>query len=451
MTAASIRARPNVRKGLQPRLRSAARCTALLACALALPVAGAQELVIRNARVHTVAAQGTLERADVLVRDGRIVSVGSGLAAGADATVVDAAGRALTPGLFGGITAIGLEEVSLEPATVDSAHAPGVQTPAQPIQMRPEFDPTLAFNPRSALVPVARIDGMTWTMLAPHALPGGTLVAGQGAAASLSGAFDAILPGTRTLFVAAGAGALGLAGGSRAAEWMLLEQAIREARADAKLRDTDARMLTLAGREALATYLDGGRVAFGVDRAADIRQVVAFAKRHGIAPVIVGGAEAWVVAGELARAKVPVVLDPLVNLPGSFDALGATSENAARLHAAGVTIAFTQAGDASHNARKLRQVAGNAVAWGLPWDAALAAISANPAAIFGAPSRGAIAAGQVADLVLWSGDPLEVTTVAEQVWIEGRAIPMRSRQTELRDRYLPERPALPRAYGARTR
>ena len=99
-------------------------------------------------------------------------------------------------------------------------------------------------------------------------------------------------------------------------------------------------------------------------------------------------------------------------------------------------IAFTQFSE-SHNARKVRQLAGNAVAHGLPKDAALAALTAKPAEIFGlAGERGRIARGQIADLVLWSGDPLEVTSVADQVWIAGRAVEMRSRQTELRDRYL---------------
>jgi imidazolonepropionase-like amidohydrolase len=165
---------------------------------------------------------------------------------------------------------------------------------------------------------------------------------------------------------------------------------------------------------------------------------VGFASRHGAQPVIVGGAQAWQVAGQLAAARVPVVLDPLVNLPGSFDQLGASLENAARLHAAGVRIAFTNLNDGTHNARKVRQAAGVAVANGLPWDAALAALTASPAEIFGlGKDYGRIAPGYAADLVLWSGDPLEVTTFAEQVWIEGRPQSMRSRQTELRDRYRP--------------
>src|SRR5690606_3675627 len=121
----------------------------------------------------------------------------------------------------------------------------------------------------------------------------------------------------------------------------------------------------------------------------------------------------------------------------SFDSLGATMENAARLHAAGVRVGFSQSGDASHNARKVRQLAGNAVANGLPWAAGLAGLTTVPAQVLGVAGKfGSIAPGMRADLVLWSGDPLEVNAVAEQVWLDGRALPMRSRQTELRDRYL---------------
>jgi imidazolonepropionase-like amidohydrolase len=164
-----------------------------------------------------------------------------------------------------------------------------------------------------------------------------------------------------------------------------------------------------------------------------------YPRRQGFKPIIVGGTEAWVVAGELAQAKVPVLLNGLANLPASFDALGARLDNAALLQKAGVRIAFDPG--ETHNARKIRQHAGNAVAHGLPWDAALAALTTNPAEIFGlGAERGRLEAGLTGDLVLWSGDPLEVTTIADQVWIAGRAIPMRSRQTELRDRYRPAAP-----------
>jgi len=400
-------------------------------CALAaLPLAAsAQDLLIRNARVHTVTERGTLERTDVLVRNGRIAAVGTGLAA-AGATVIDANGRPLTPGLFGGITALGVVEVSLEKSTVDNdPHAAERDKAAEP---RPEFDVTLAFNPDSAVIGVNRVEGITHAMIAPGAVSGDTVIAGQGAVARLDGRAEAMVTPSRTLFANLNAGV------SRAGQFMQLEQATREAKPTPQMRDADFRLLTPTGREVLARYLSGGRIVFSVDRATDIRQVLAFAQKQGTRPVILGGAQAWQVAGLLAQARVPVVLDPLVDLPDSFDQLGATLENAARLHEAGVRIAFTNFNDETHNARKVRQAAGVAVAHGLPWEAALAALTANPAEIFGVGAEfGRIAPGYVADLVLWSGDPFEVTTVAEQVWIDGRAQSMRSRQTELRDRYKP--------------
>jgi imidazolonepropionase-like amidohydrolase len=162
---------------------------------------------------------------------------------------------------------------------------------------------------------------------------------------------------------------------------------------------------------------------------------VSFAERAGIKPVILGGDEAWLVAKDLAKANVPVILNPLNDLPIDFDRLASTLENAARLQRAGVRIAFSS-GD-TPQARLVRQLAGNAVAHGLPWEAALAAITSTPAEIFGVgATHGHIAVGQSADLVLWSGDPLELSTLAEQVWIAGRPMEMKSRQTELRDRYV---------------
>ncbi len=379
--------------------------------ALALPCA-AQDLLVRNATVHTAGAQGTLKNHDVLVQGGVVRAVGANLAAPAGITVVDAKGRPLTPGLFGGLTGLGIEEVSGEAATVDANLALGAMVPAhEGSSWRPEFDVDVAYNPRSAAIGVTRVEGITFTVLSPGSLPGGSFVAGQGSAVLLDGRFDAALAGSRSLFVSLGGGASPLSGGSRAGQWMLLEQAVAEARSG-----SGDGLLTRAGRTSLAGYL-------------------------------AGGSEAWRVADELKAANAPVLLDALANLPSSFDALGATLENAARLHRAGVRVAFTQSGDATHNARKIRQLAGTAVANGLPWEAGLAGLTSVPAQVFGlSAQRGRIEVGQVADLVLWSGDPLEVNTLAEQVWFAGKPASMRSRQTELRDRYLPPEGALPRAY-----
>jgi hypothetical protein len=309
---------------------------------------------------------------------------------------------------------------------------------------------TLAYNPDSVLVPVTRIEGIGWTLLGAGTGAGGSIVAGQGGVVRLDGSADPV--GPRELFVRIGGDAIGLSGNSRAAQWMILDQLIDEVRGRIPA-DANAALLTPAGRATLARYIGGGgRVVVAVDRAADIRQLLRWSARHNVRIAIAGGAEAWRMAPQLAAAKVPVFVNPLGNLPYDFDQIGATMLNAARLRAAGVAVGFSQSGDASHNARKIRQLAGNAVANGLPWDDGLAGLTRVPAEAFGVADRmGSIAPGKRADLVLWSGDPLEVSAVALQVWMDGRAIEMRSRQTELRDRYIhsstpAENGGLPRAY-----
>jgi hypothetical protein len=404
---------------------------ALIASVLALSASGAalaQDVLIRGATVYTSTAKGTLTNTDVLIRDGKIHSIGSGLSS--NGTVIDAKGRALTPGMFAGLSTIGIQEVSQESTTDDASI--GLGAPAYEMQWRPEFDVSAAYNGRSVLVPVTRIEGMTWTVLNPGIAGSGNFLAGQGAAVTLDGRQDAVLDGSRSLFINLGGGMNSHSGGSRAAQWMVLEQAVHETRN--RVSDQKTLMHPL-GREVFARYLSGGRVIFNVDRAGEIVKTIAFAKRYGIKPVIAGGAEAWVVADQLAEAKVPVILDALNNLPNSFDQIGSRLDNAALLYKAGVKLTFTQFED-SHNARKVRQTAGNAVAHGMPKEAAITALTADAAEIFGlGATRGHIAAGQVADVVLWSGDPLDVTSLADQVWIAGRPIDMRSRQTDLRDRY----------------
>jgi len=396
----------------------------------------AETLFINDATVYTMGPRATLQKGDVLVRDGQIREIGSGLSAPPDATVIEAGGRPLTPGFFAGITQLGLEEISLEAPSVDNALA--LDGP------RPEFDVSSAFNPWSSAIPVTRVEGYTWTVLG--ASRAGSIVGGQGRPVALDDGYASFL-GRPILFIDIGADASEQSGGSRAGQWMLLEQVMAESgMADEREAQWQPHpLLTVAGRNAIGTYRDGGLTVFQADRASDILQVLDFSKAHNLKPIISGGAEAWMLADRLAEAGVPVVLDALDNLPGSFDRLGARLDNAALLHAAGVTIAF--AGGETHNARKCRQLAGNAVANGLPHEAGLAAMTTNPATIFALDSGlGTLASGNRADLVLWSGDPLEVTSVAEQVIIAGRRIPMVSRQTLLRDRYLQQQTGMPRAY-----
>jgi len=394
--------------------------------------AQAQSVMIRGATVHTMGKEGTLENTDVFISGGKIQKIGKDLPVPADIYVFNAEGKPVTPGFFAGISSIGITEVSAVEESTDASLALK--------EMRPEFDVVPAYNPNSSLVPVTRIEGFSFTLLGAGAK--GTIFGGQGSMVALDGGYESFLGGS-VLFINVGRDASSLSGKSRAGQWMLLNQAMNEA--DKPPVSTQSALLTRAGRGTLSVFTDSGKVVIDVDRASDILETLRFTKKYGLDAVILGGAEAWMVAGQLASAKMPVLLDPLVNLPRNFDSLGSRLDNAAILEAAGVTVAISGAG--SHNARKQRQMAGTAVAYGMPHEAGIAALTSNPARIFGVEEKqGFIKRNMPANVVLWSGDPLEVTSAAEVVIINGKLIPMESRQTKLRDRYLSENPDMPRAY-----
>lgn len=399
--------------------------------------AGAQTIAITGGKVHTMAGDEPLEGATVLIEDGRIQAVGPDVDVPEGARVFDAEGRVVTPGLIDAHGHIGLVEVS----AVDGSMDAGMKDdhPYADRFSAAFFAPD-GFNPASTLIPVNRIEGITRAMVAPMATK--TVIAGQGAMADLSGSAESLMPESRALYAAFGESGAALAGGTRAAAMLHLRQSLADARDYAEHGDDYAARqrrpyaINRLDLEALAGYLDGRRpVVITAHRASDIRAALRLAGEQGLDLVIRGGAEAWRVADELAGAEVPVILDPLLNLPVSFEAIGATLENAARLQAAGVTVSLATGG--SHNARKLKQGAGNAVANGLPWIEGLKAITINPARTFGLDDRvGTLEEGKFADVVIWNGDPLEVTSTVEQVFIGGEPVPMESRQTRLRDRYL---------------
>ena len=395
--------------------------------------AEADTIMIRDASVHTMTGDGTLVNTDIFISGGKIERIGKDLPVPRDdVRVVNAEDKPLTPAFFAGVSSIGITEVSAVQESSDG----GLELK----EMRPEFDVVPAYNPHSSLVPVTRIEGFGYTLLGADSK--GSIFGGQGQLVLLDGGYESFI-GEPVLFINVGRDASSLSGGSRAAQWMLLNQAMQEA--DSPPVSTETALLTRAGRGTLSSYAYGGNVVFNVDRASDILETLRFAEKYGLKAIISGGTEAWMVAGQLAAASVPVLLDPLYNLPGNFDMLGARLDNAAILQDAGVVVVINGAG--SHNARKQRQMAGNAVSFGLPYEAGIAALTSNPAQVFGvSDQQGSIREDGLANVVLWSGDPLEVTNAAEVVIINGKLIPMESRQTKLRDRYLPENPAMPRAY-----
>jgi imidazolonepropionase-like amidohydrolase len=409
-----------------------------------------ETIAIVGGNVQTATARGMLAGATVLVQDGRITGVGTDVAIPPDAKRIDAQGKIVTPGIFDTLSYIGIVEISLVDETADASSAS--------VRYNAAFDVAEAINPRSVLIPINRIEGITRSLVAPQPpqelQPGQTAspITGLGAVIHLGGGPDYLMARGVALFAELDEQGAALAGGSRIGAMLSLEEALQDAedyrdhRADFEKRARRDYALGRLDLEALQPVLAGKtKIVVRAERASDIEAALRIAQRHRLQLVIAGGTQAWMVAPQLAQAQVPVILDPLQDLPDRFEQIGATLENAARLHTAGVTIAFS-IGD-SHNARNLKQSAGNAVAWGLPWPAALAAITLNPARIFGLDaSLGTIEPGKLADIVVWSGDPLEVTTFAEQVLINGLVMPMESRQTLLRDRYMDLKDPLPPAY-----
>ena len=421
---------------------------ALLGTGLLSPLAAAETIALRGATVHTMGPAGTLQNATVLLKDGVIAAVGKDVSLPADARVVDVTGQVITPGLIDAYGRLGVTEVDGEAATVDES--------AKGLPYSAAFSVAEAIEPRSLRIQVNRAEGITAGLVAPEAAINssglGTIIAGQASFLRLKPgmAIDVRTP-VGFVFTYGEAGA-DLSGGARSAVLLRLRALLDDARDYAAHREAfnnGARREYTGTRqdlEALQPLLAGKAPLLAeVHRASDILVLLKLAREQQLKLVIIGGAEAWEVAPQLAAAKVPVVLDVFENLPSSFEMLGATFENAARLNAAGVEIAFAYA--EHYNPRNARQLAGNAVAHGLPFDAALAAITRNPARIYGVGNTlGTLEAGKTADLVVWDGDPLETSTLTTQVYVGGEAVPTTSRQTLLRDRYRTPRGTLPPAY-----
>lgn len=400
--------------------------------------AAASDFAILHARAWTGASQ-PIENATIVVRDGKIAAVVSGLAGPAGLQVIDAEGRTVTPGLMNASTQLGLIEVSGVDETADAA------VKASPLGAA--FDVQYALNANSEVIEVARADGVTRAIAAPTA-SGASPFSGQAALVHLMSSGETVLERPRAaLFASIGGGSDASAGGSRAAQWQLLRNALDEARrysaqSKSSLPARD-QLLNHLDAEALAPVLEGrAPLVIAVDRESDILQAIQLGEDDKIRIIVQGGAEAWRAADRLAAAKVPVILDPFANLPTSFDEIGARLDNAAILQRHGVLIAFALTDTFSTLYRSLeaglalREAAGLAVANGLPWPAALDAITVNPSRIFGlADHYGALAAGQDADLVVWNGDPLDVSGWPDMVFVGGQPASLQTRQTRLHDRY----------------
>jgi imidazolonepropionase-like amidohydrolase len=389
----------------------------------------AQTIAITGGTVYPVSGP-KVENATVLIRDGRIASVGANVAVPAGATRIDASGKWVTPGFIDGAGQMGLREIG----AVDNTN----EYTLRGNDVAAAFNVLEGVNPASSLIAVNRMEGITTTL----AVPNGNLIWGQAVLIDLDGAtIEAMRVKSPTAIVAdLSEGSKAAGGGSRAGVAQRLRRVLDDAReyatrrADYRRAQIQPLSASAADLEALQPVLRGELPLLVIaNRRSDIETALRIAKEYKLRLILAGVAEGWMIASEIAAAGVPVLVEPLDNIP-SYDALGIRYENAPLLAKGGVKVALMET--ATENTRDLRQQAGNAVASGMPWEQALRAVTLTPAEIFGVADRyGSLDAGKVANVVVWTGDPFDFATGVEHVFIRGKDIRLRSRQTELLERY----------------
>ncbi|HYR07803.1 MAG TPA: amidohydrolase family protein [Longimicrobium sp.] len=406
---------------------------AAAAAALAAVPAAAQTIAITGGTVHPISGPA-IPNGTVIIQNGRITAVGAGVAIPSGARRIDATGKIVTPGLIESSTNMALVEVDAVGTTNDYRFQDNED------QVAAAFNVADGINPRSMVIPVTRIAGVTTVV----SRPAGGLIAGQGLAFDLIGdnIAEMQIRSPIAMFGSVSENEHQVGGGTRGGVFMRLREVLEDARVWARnpqayergeTREFSVSRLDLA---ALQPVLRGEMpLVVEAHRASDIQTVLRVADEYDLKVIITGGTEAWMVADDLVRARVPVLVKVLRNLPESFESLGARYDNAALLRRAGVQVAITTG--ETFKAFNIRQEAGNAVAYGLPYEEALRAITLYPAQIYGMADRyGTLEAGKVANVVVWSGDPLELLTDVEHVFIRGREVPLVSRETLLRDRYM---------------
>lgn len=397
----------------------------ILAISSAL-TAAAEPAYLYGRTIWTGTSQGTITDGVVVIENGRIVSVGPARANMPAGESFDW----ITPGLISAFSRTGLSEVSGVDDTNDAGAGSSPFSAA--------LNAADGFNPDATPVAITRLEGFTRLAVAPQARS--TLFGGQGFLAETSGLTGSVFRERAFAYIALGEAGANLSGGSRPAAWAALRGAFDDVRffAARYMTHSEGNVLTRMDAQSLMPAVKGDQlILFQASRASDLNAIMDFKEDNpSIRVAIVGADEGWRVAKRLAAMDIPVIVDAFSNLPASFSQLAATSENAKRLAEAGVTVAIVHPENDGHQTRLATQVAGNAVANGMDFDDAMRALTTAPAEIFGMTGLGVLAPGARADVVGWDGDPLDVTSAALAVFIDGEGQPMESRQTRLRDRYI---------------
>jgi imidazolonepropionase-like amidohydrolase len=417
------------------RLKTSLFIAVAVAIAAATPI-GAQTIAITGGKVYPVSGP-PIEGGTVVIVNGKITAVGSGVSIPEGAQRIDATGKIVTPGFVNAATQLGVQEVAAVNNTRD-ASARGKDNIAA------AFTVWDGLNPNSVLLAPARQGGVTSFVV----MPTGGLIAGQAALLD-------VVPGTTTdMIIRAPVAMIAEIGdpqsaglGSRGELIVKLRELLEDTKYFQTHRDAFDRAQTrpfAASRldlEAMIPVIEGKLpLVVSVDRESDIDAAMRLAREYNFKLMIGGGAEAWMMADKLAAAHIPVLTGAMNNIPGDFALLGQRQENAALLRKAGVPVALIgNAGggdEEAFNVRNIKQEAGNAVAYGMTWDDALRAVTLTPAEIFGVSDRvGSLQPGREGNVVVWSADPFEFTTRVEHVFIRGREYHDKTRQDMLMERY----------------
>lgn len=425
----------------------------LLTAALLAAPASAQTVAITNAKLVIGDGTAPIEGGTVVIRSGKVVAAGVSVAIPANVEVIDAGGRWVTPGIVAGFTRMGIIEVDAVDQTNDSA--------ASGSAFHAAIDIAPAVNALTSSIALNRAEGITRAIVAPEAR--GSIFAGLGAVIDLGADTSPVSTPRAFQYMEYGEGGASAAGGSRPAAIATFRNALAQARAYARNpasyadQGKDA-LLTRADAEALGAVVTGRTaLMIHVERASDMLALIDLRRDYpAIRMIFVGASEGWTVAAQLAAAKIPVIASALNDLPDSFESLAATQSNVGRMKAAGVLVGLGTINDnEARQARLEKQYAGNLVALtkipgatGLDWNSAFAAITSLPAEAIGLGGEiGSLKPGRRGDVVIWSGDPLELDTAAVSVWIDGVKQSLGTRQGDLLKRYSqPQEGALPKAY-----
>ena len=454
--------------------RTFAACAALPLIALALSISAdaqapmvdvskpsATPIAITGGKLLTI-THGTIENGVIVLQSGKIIAVGaaSAVKVPVGATIVDARGMTVYPGLFDAETNLGISEIGADQMNNDL-----VETSDEIFPNMHVYD---AFHAETEHIPIDRFNGITNAIVAPRA---SDTMPGQDSFIQLAGIDRNAMILTRDISLAMnfgegpkrvggpGGGALGgRFPSTRMGEITQLRQALidaqeyMKARADAASAPVPAAdaPATPAGRsgrggskfdlknEALLPYLKGERpVVIGVSQGHDVEAIMALAQEFHLKIVLSRVTHSQGVLDKIASYHVPVIVGPIYELPEAGERYDAVYSLPAELQKRGVKIAL--ASFSNEFIRNLPYAAGYAVAYGLPYDEAMKAITLNPAEIFGVADKlGSLDVGKTANVVIANGDPLDVRTSVKQVYIQGVAIPMVTRQTRLRDEYSPK-------------